>query len=844
MEEIISELKATPLQLISIGRSYYIFSHPQENQRRFVIKVPKVNTRINYGSGFKKAVDKIGGLAVPYMVIDPKDLEGYLKFPSGFCLDPFKGDLIIQEYIPRQRRYDEFNAFNLYQQGLITYEKLREIIIDGTKRLWKRGIHNPDSLHFFNYDTQNRLFDFHHVVTDLYKIDLINWMEHQNRAIDLIAKLLSDDLAERIKDDIFRLDMRYLRNLWNTDDDKRQVIFLPTPRSKVLILQIIKDAIEKTTSSPVDYHHKETLYKDEPRLKFYFEETIKLNLKLITLSAYRRLIKISEDKSRIMIELLRQFGYEDIEGIDFQKIAKIVKEFKEKIDSPTYLDLAEARNLREIAKQKLEIAINLIEESKNIPAANAVLVSVAERFSEELILLIRNRIRRERKRKLVGFDTKIQRGWFWQGRYVRYSISTEDSVIFKIYKPQQFKLFWVGFRSMDKQINTEIKELFWLRDNYKRIKGIIFSLETQTKDRTQKMPEEKLRDIYEVLYKIHSDLQRAILGIKEIIRYSLELAMVLLLMGDFKTTRTILGVGLRFIEIRGKEVRDIIEGIQRGRLSQLRLLVEKRNQELINRTRNIQAALEKKDFDSALAKLYGLLRAQRLRHCFEEPELWGLRRILGYLTELIKKRQINKAKERLNIAEIKVKEAEVLGEFMQDFRNIYVESNLKDIRISEQEAFDMAFQRFIKKANLNKGSPKIKLWQIKFLRASFIDLEIENPLDKSQKIFNPLFLAVTDFIDLIETSHFKALLKSYHKRKPLTYQLIFNFINQNKFNFQALSQKEKELLFEKLTQDYRLSKYIQDEKVSKGLKLIQNLISSSPLTSIKESTPEDRLESY
>ncbi|MBU4311182.1 MAG: type II toxin-antitoxin system RelE/ParE family toxin, partial [Candidatus Omnitrophica bacterium] len=551
-----------------------------------------------------------------------------------------------------------------------------------------------------------------------------------------------------------------------------------------------------------DRHYKETFYVDEPKAQYYFETVIKLNLRLIDITA-RRIKMRNEGRTRELEET-----YDELD-----EIVERIKGFINEIEFALYPKyITRERNIRVEAKVKLEKAISLIEK-RNEPAANAVLASVAGSFARELISLMSWRLKkRERSRRRAGFEAKTQRFWVLQGQNVKYPISPQASTTFRIYEPRHHDLLWEAFRSIDHQTKTEIEELLWLRDSYKKLDEIkryldreISQAYTLKKGRQLQIPSEKIEYIQENLAQIRQRLDKVILGVKDIIRYSLDLALGLNKIGEFKASRTILGVTLMFITLRGKAVRNIIENIQRGRLTQLRKVAEGRNQELLNRIDNILNALRRGDTRSAFSKIQGFLRAKRLTVCFKEPEFWWAKQLLGYSGRLLQKGDIERAEQRLKIVKTKIKEAQTLGQFMQNFRDLYATSNLKVRRLSEQEAFNMTFERFIKKAHLNKGSPEADLWWTRFYRASFIPLKIDNPQNKSERILNPLFQAVTDLITIKQTQHFKLLLRTFKTRKPHTFKEITRLINQNKTNYFGLSKGEKSELLDTLALDYQLS---------------------------------------
>ncbi|MCM8763134.1 MAG: HAD hydrolase-like protein, partial [Candidatus Omnitrophica bacterium] len=515
------------------------------------------------------------------------------------------------------------------------------------------------------------------------------------------------------------------------------------------------------------------LTTDAPKAKYYFETLIKLNLKLIELTKFRKNAALQEEASK--------------------EIEKLIQELKQLIK----------RGIGSQAKERLNRAIEWIEK-KNEPAANALLAQAATLFLEELSLLFKNRPAGKSRKGLVWYDAGKGKFMVVRGQNKKYEIADGASTIFREYKAVSYNYLWEALRAVDDETNTEIKELLWLRQVYKQIRGINKRLDA-AKNKEPALSKEELAGIAQQLAKVHVELDRALLGEKDIIRYSLDLVVALLGIGELTSARTILGVTLDFVQARGEAVKRIIEKIQAGRLAQLRKVAKIRNNEILNRINNIVEVLKKGDTDAAYRKIQGLLRLKRLARCFTEPEFWGLRQRLGQAGSESKKQNTQKARAIIESVREKIKEAQLLGEFMQRYRDRYVQTNLKKGQvkeISQEEIFGWTFEQFIQKAQLNKGSPEADLWWTKFYRAAFIPLRIKDPQDKNKRIINPTFLAITDLIFLKESFRLAAFPKELKKRRPQLKARLLDFTERGRTNYYDLNPSEKEEWVEAFMDDY------------------------------------------
>ncbi len=435
--------------------------------------------------------------------------------------------------------------------------------------------------------------------------------------------------------------------------------------------------------------------------------------------------------------------------------------------------------------------LKLIEasrEEEKIAAGIGALNAAAEDLAR---LMMR---RGESPQQRVGFDAKTQRLWVVRGLNVRYALSEGASVVYRVYKPVHHDLFWEAFRSMDDQIRTEGRELNWLRSVYKTLSDINKNMDeaiaktASSGDQPEILAEEVSRMQAE-LAQIREKLDRAVLGIKDIIRLSLDLAMALNSRGEFRASRSILGVALRFVTIRGQAVRRIIEKIREGRMSQMREITFARNREMLGRLDKILQALDKKDLRAAYGKVQGFLRAEKLTICFREPEFKSLKGLLGFSGKLIKDGNSESARNVLEEAREKVLDALTLAVFMEDFRNLCIAAYLCSSQLSEEELFARAFDNFLRSQKIEKTSAEASLWGTRLYQAAFISLNIDNPEKKSERIPNPAFEAVVELVGIKEAREFKPLKSS----KKYSVSKIKK-LQTHELGWSAFSPEEKRIL--------------------------------------------------
>jgi hypothetical protein len=208
---------------------------------------------------------------------------------------------------------------------------------------------------------------------------------------------------------------------------------------------------------------------------------------------------------------------------------------------------------------------------------------------------------------------------------------------------------------------------------------------------------------------------------------------------------------------------------------------------------------------------YRLLRIS-ISDFIEEPEFRMLKPLVlecvyaigGTETSEAKRRNIEDAMNKLGWL---VKASNESNSFMRSFRLALVKRVIRertDYRQLQEDVFGAAFQSFMKRSDLTRGSPG-RLWTILY-QAAFISLEIDNPQKTSERIPNPLFNTVDSLISIKLVKDFTTLTQSrgFLRQNPKTAALLEQFVNKRKNNFTDLTEDMRSLLFMKLAGDHDL----------------------------------------
>ena len=144
---------------------------------------------------------------------------------------------------------------------------------------------------------------------------------------------------------------------------------------------------------------------------------------------------------------------------------------------------------------------------------------------------------------------------------------------------------------------------------------------------------------------------------------------------------------------------------------------------------------------------------------------------------------------------------------MGHFRDRFVRLSLinPEKLISKEKVFDDVFKAYLKRAGLNKASPKEKiakarLWRTIFWLWVFVSPRIKSPIRRFQKIPNPDFTVISGYIYIQEKIYLRKAKKSY-KETSFTFRAITGFIAGNKRSFGRLDDEERKALLEALFRD-------------------------------------------
>ncbi len=566
--------------------------------------------------------------------------------------------------------------------------------------------------------------------------------------------------------------------------------------------------------APEHKEYEKFFHPDEPIIKYYFEEIRALNLQLIGLMVKRKTLQAkiaARRKARGRVSELKR----ELESThrELSGIASALHGITDTIPRrgyPRYLSGYE--DLRQQAVSQLRNAEWKISQA-NEPAACACMVAAMNRLAAEKIILLDRRMRASKDRKRFWFDEEDEKYKLIRGQHLKYVISRDTKTTFPVPVVSSFDLIWEAFRSVDNQIDGQL-------DEQKLLKGYIEKLDEITahlRGANQKQLWSWREDISEMLEK----LSRAIVGEKEMAAAGLEVVdkqlELMLEYPDPESTKSagdVIAVIKRLLEARITTLSRMIENTKKGRLEELRKDITWRNEEIVGRSNNIIADLERKpwpNFKDALGRVCDFLHSRnddsfkRISRYLREPEFKAVKTLLGGLIGSIKERDKDAALKKARIILKKGREAVYLGEFISVYRNLYVSLNIGGKEgMTQREAFDKVFAKMVKERQLIRGSPRVKsarLWWTRCYQAAFVPLKIDNPQDKDERVPNPTFLAISKFILIQEIDDLNECLK-YLEQDNKTHTLMSQ-LSIKRQTFKDVSEEERAAIIDALYEDYK-----------------------------------------
>ncbi|MFA6378418.1 MAG: FkbM family methyltransferase, partial [Candidatus Omnitrophota bacterium] len=398
---------------------------------------------------------------------------------------------------------------------------------------------------------------------------------------------------------------------------------------------------------------------------------------------------------------------------------------------------------------------------------------------------------------------------------------------------------WEEFRQIDHKLKTEVEELLWLRQAHRQIGGVKRFFEkyilvgdgVQTTEQENGEIKERIISVVEE-GKTHAKLENARHATKQKIRESLDEILNLIGTEDQQLFAAMLGQALTLIETRGLEVRKIVKNIYDRQLPQLKTCAEYKNNQYLGRVDRILQDLESGEAQEAWQHIQGFLNSQDLRSYFSEPDFLGLRQLLGYAGALVKEKNKAAAKARLQLFKESIEAAQTVHSFMQRVRVCYVQGALNGPGLSWQQAFDSVYSEFLTEKGITRGSPQEDVFRLAVSRAAFIPFKIDHPQDKTKRIDNPLFLAVTAFMSIQRSESFSFVWGQLKKKAPATAALLLStFQESEKINFVTLNVRDRKNLIAAMAQDYQLKQ--EDVRVFVEIVIPQSRHEQNLLKAIK-----------
>ncbi|MEW6101856.1 MAG: alpha/beta fold hydrolase, partial [Candidatus Omnitrophota bacterium] len=520
------------------------------------------------------------------------------------------------------------------------------------------------------------------------------------------------------------------------------------------LMERMRQENKETTASPIETETSLPEAQDAALV----EELMRINLELFVLLEKRKQELNSDEREKITREMKDKV----IALVQFLDSLKVDTEYREK------------------ARESLRKAFDLIV-GQNEPAANACLMGAINAIAKERQDEFKKRL--EDLRGVSRVWAKARYIYMLQQRYVSKN-GLEKKVL--EYRKVRFELLWQALRSLDEQIDTELKERQWLIS----VSRIIAEGCLDTSE---------LAKIYKSLSNSRIKVEQ-----KRLAALALGDAIKLIKLGNKEQAGELLDIVLRLLDSRIQETEAIIANLTKGYVQELRQIVTQRN-EAVRRIAN--AALEdliNNRIGEAKEKINILTGLQVLR----EPVYAGMIILLKLtLNGLNEGRNDEKAKYNLRLLITKSEEADTLSRFMTKFRAAYVDSILyKGAEFSQEQkerVFLETFSQFVGEGNLIRGSPE-KAWTLCYL-AAFVSMKAPRPDKPSKKEDNRVFKAATTLIIIQEVRDFERIVKDLARRKrTLICDLLTYLRKTGGIDYSILSASEKERVAAALIIDYGL----------------------------------------
>jgi len=379
----------------------------------------------------------------------------------------------------------------------------------------------------------------------------------------------------------------------------------------------------------------------------------------------------------------------------------------------------------------------------NEPAANMLLASIITTDLKDL----KDEIAAYR----VNFESDYPRVYYRNNRwYVREgrSVLSEkwNTSVFQ-YRDIPYYTLWEAFRSVDHQIDTEIKERNWLI-------GCIGLLGEITDNPNPDIDKLKL-DIDSML----SKLKHIRVEDKRLARIILETARMLLDLEKITQSKGLFNIAEGLLTHRIKEIESIITGLTGNRTKELRVHLESKTRYLRDKMAKIlhdlnfgHYGLTQKIIDEDLLSDYGLRHLNEPNfEMFQSPlEMISKRLNRGNRT----KEDMDSLKRFFTLFKDWFIDSIRTDNFMRDYRDTFTERSLEksfDIAVKE-DIFDEIFENHKNASKRIQESPIY--YRNMFYQAAFIAPKIGRPQDRQA---NPRFIEVSN--ELIKSAAKRAGIK-------------------------------------------------------------------------------------
>lgn len=527
---------------------------------------------------------------------------------------------------------------------------------------------------------------------------------------------------------------------------------------------------------------RDAIKADKDLILYFLRELPKLDLELIRLSAERAALQRTKAKGAAEAERQERLA----------KCLSRLSELKARMNSEVLIlspsaapaDIRDGRDYRQEARDRLNKALSFIE-ARNESAACALICASARILSEEFAALVKAETKPRRKAR-VWFDAKEHMHKVMQGQYVVREVEGGRSVPVRERGEHASQLTWQAIRSCDDQLEGMLNELEWIRSILPQVETTLEMMTVRarneaarTRDRSAQpeLADEEKKDIGEKLAYISERTERAVVSEKDITATAAALAKELLDRGRYRSMAEIMGVMRSMLGARARALESMIAAVGGGRLAEMRRMAHSRNSRLMSKIDRISSFLDRGEPVKASNWLFGITRDKDVRN---EPEFSKMLPVLWQAQGFIGRPEKEAAlKRNIGIFRQRVRLAELLDSFMEDFRDQYVEARLNGASSAAKEtSFADNFNRYLEFArenNIGRGSPRL-IWAYFYLPA-YVSMKIKDPEKPSQKIDNPLFHAFLDLVRMLEIDDIALLADSIKNTKHKKYARVLGVLD-------------------------------------------------------------------